>query len=102
MQVGYDETDTQLVAKFDLAPIPSEPSASYSKYKIIKLCMQLGIWTELKSCLEKSGLMDLFNAAIVFKSDDSFFKQGLQLVKSRYGYSDELLGQFLESCLSDD
>lgn len=101
MQNGYTETDRYLIVKYTLKPIINYVR-EFSKYKIIQLCMKNGIWQNIKDEIEKHGLMDLFNAALVFREDDEFFKQGLQLVKNKYGYDDATLNSMLDQCLSHE
>ena len=43
--------------------------------------MERGIWSNLKSYIEKLGYYDLFVMAMVFLENDKFFKAGLNAYK---------------------
>jgi len=73
IQVGYDQDDEHLIAKYEIIKKTLRPR-EFSKYKIIEKAMKMQIWAIMKTKLEESGLYDLFLAAQDFKEDNEFFK----------------------------
>lgn len=98
IQTGYDETDQQLIAKYDIIKIPKQ-IRQFSKYKIIEHAMKMGIWAQMKTKLEESGLYDLFLAAQDFKEDNEFFQQGVELAKSTFGITQDQIDAILDECV---
>ena len=78
-----------------------EPVFKYSKYKLIAELMKRGIWASCKQMIEDNDLYDLFNAAQELKSDDEFFKQGIQLAKTQLSSSDETIQEVLSASIVD-
>ena len=98
MQTGYDETDDQLIATYQIVKIQSH-ARKFSKYKIITHTMKIGLWPQIKSFIEEQGLYDLFLAAQDFSEDDAFFKQGIKLIKQKFGLTHEYINQILDECV---
>ena len=90
------ENDNAYVFEYAYVKIQQNTKMTISKYKLIAKLMKAGLWTQVKQMLEDNNLLDLFNAAQVLDSEDEFFKQGLQMAKTKLGMTDEQIQQFLE------
>lgn len=98
IQVGYDEDDEHLIAKYEIIKKTPRPRV-FSKYKIIEKAMKMQMWARMKTKLEESGLYDLFLAAQDFREDNEFFKQGIQMVIYTFGMTDDEINEILNECI---
>lgn len=98
-QDGYAETSASLSAIYKITKKQNNKKYIISKYKLIAALMKKNIWTQVKQLLEDNNLLDLFNAAQVLDSEDEFFKQGIQLVKTELEITDEDIQSILDAIL---
>ena len=86
-QVGWaeDSDDKEVFITWEIVELPPTPHyiqvRRFSKLRLVEFCMEHGIWTDLKSYIEKLGYYDLFIMAMVFLENDKFFTAGLEAYK---------------------
>jgi hypothetical protein len=86
---GYDLKDSKWVKLWKVEELPPPPPRVFSKFKVVRLLTEMGIWLKVRDYIVAKGLYDLFLAAQDFKEDDEFFIKGLTELKAKFGMSDE-------------
>jgi hypothetical protein len=86
---GYDLSDGKWVKLWKVEELPPPPPRVFSKFKVVRLLTEMGIWLKVRDYIVAKGLYDLFLAAQDFKEDDEFFIKGLTELKAKFGMSDE-------------
>jgi hypothetical protein len=86
---GYDLSDGKWVKLWKVEELPPPPPRVFSKFKVVRLLTEMGIWLKVRDYIVAKGLYDLFLAAQDFKEDDEFFVKGLTELKAKFGMSDE-------------
>ena len=81
---------------------------TYSKLKILMKLAELKWWTATKQMLESTKaagtdayLIEIWNAAQVFKSDNKWFMQAVEKVKELANTDDDTVQKHLRECLAD-
>lgn len=82
-----------------LTEVPDE--RVFSKLKVVKAAMGLGVWETVKAFLVERGYWDLFLVAQDFKGSDSDFASGREAVKTLLGWTDEQVEAVLEQCVAE-
>jgi hypothetical protein len=78
-------------------PDPPKPR-TFSKYKVVSMLTEMGIWKEVRDYIVVKDLYDLFMVAQDFKEDDKYFVEGLELLKTKLNISDEQVAAILKAC----
>jgi hypothetical protein len=86
---GYELKDGKWVKLWKVEELPPPPPRVFSKFKVVRLLTEMGIWLKVRDYIVAKGLYDLFLAAQDFKEDDEFFVKGLTELKAKFGMSDE-------------
>lgn len=81
---------------------PAEKPRTFSKFKIVAALIEHGLWDEVKQYITHAGLYDLYLACTVFSEDDSYFKMGLEKLKSQLGIDEPIIEQILNSAKVDE
>jgi hypothetical protein len=89
VQNGYALKDGKWVKLWKVEELPPPPPRVFSKFKVVRLLTEMGIWLKVRDYIVAKGLYDLFLAAQDFKEDDEFFIKGLTELKAKFGMSDE-------------
>lgn len=95
---GYDLKDGKWVRKWRVEELPPPPPRTFSKFKVVRLLTEMGIWLKVRDYIVAKGLYDLFLAAQDFKEDDQFFIEGLTALKGELGLADEQIENILKKC----
>ena len=95
---GYALTDGKWVRKWRVEDLPPPPPRTFSKFKVVRLLTEMGIWLKVRDYIVAKGLYDLFLAAQDFKEDDQFFVEGLTALKGELGLADEQIEKILKKC----
>lgn len=95
---GYDLKDGKWVKKWRIEELPPPPPRTFSKFKVVRLLTEMGIWLKVRDYIVAKGLYDLFLAAQDFKEDDQFFVEGLTALKGELGLADEQIEEILKKC----
>jgi hypothetical protein len=93
---GYELKDGKWVKLWKVEELPPPPPRVFSKFKVVRLLTEMGIWLKVRDYIVAKGLYDLFLAAQDFKEDDEFFIKGLTELKAKFGMSDEEVGAILK------
>lgn len=72
-------TSVYVVREIEKPETNNKQVKKFSKLKITLFCIEMGIWNEVKSYLEKIGYYDLFVMAQYFLESDEYFMNGLQM-----------------------
>jgi hypothetical protein len=86
------------VRKWRIEKLPPPPPRVFSKFKVVRLLTEMGIWLKVRDYIVAKGLYDLFLAAQDFKEDDQFFIEGLTSLKGELGLADEQIEDILKNC----
>ena len=73
----------------------------FSKLKIVSALMSANLWTEAKAYIEGAGLYDLYLAAVTFREDNPYFKQGLTDLQDALGVPDVQVEEILAASVAD-
>lgn len=96
---GYELKDGKWwVRKWRIEELPPPPPRVFSKFKVVRLLTEMGIWLKVRDYIVVKGLYDLFLAAQDFKEDDEFFIEGLTSLKGELGLADEEIEKILKNC----
>lgn len=95
---GYALEDGKWVRKWRVEELPPPPPRTFSKFKVVRLLTEMGIWLKVRDYIVAKGLYDLFLAAQDFKEDDQFFIEGLTALKGELGLADEQIEEILKKC----
>ena len=95
---GYDLKDGKWVRKWRVEELPPPPPRTFSKFKVVRLLTEMGIWLKVRDYIVAKGLYDFFLAAQDFKEDDEFFIEGLTSLKGELGLADEEIEKVLKNC----
>jgi hypothetical protein len=95
---GYDLKDGKWVKLWRVEELPPPPPRTFSKFKVVRLLTEMGIWLKVRDYIVAKGLYDLFLAAQDFKEDDQFFVEGLTALKGELGLADEQIEEILKKC----
>ena len=95
---GYALTDGKWVRKWRVEELPPPPPRIFSKFKVVRLLTEMGIWIKVRDYIVAKGLYDLFLAAQDFKEDDKFFIEGLTSLKGELCLADEQIEEILKKC----
>ena len=83
-----------------LTEVPDE--RVFSKLKVVKAAMGLGVWETVKAFLVERGYWDLFLCAQDFKASDPDFVAGKAAIKELLGWADEKVEAVLADCMLED
>lgn len=83
-----------------LTEVPDE--RVFSKLKVVKAAMGLGVWETVKAFIVARGYWDLFLCAQDFKASDPDFAAGKAAIKDQLGWTDEKVEAFLADCIMDN
>lgn len=81
-----------------LTEVPDE--RVFSKLKVVKAAMGLGVWEKVKAFLVERGYWDLFLVAQDFKGSDADFAAGREAVKTLLGWTDDQVEAVLSQCVT--
>lgn len=95
---GYELKDGKWVKLWRIEELPPQPPRTFSKFKVVRLLTEMGIWLKVRNYIVVKDLYDLFLAAQDFKEDDKFFVEGLTALKGELGLADELIEKILKNC----
>lgn len=95
---GYELKDGKWVKLWRVEELPPPPPRTFSKFKVVRLLTEMGIWLKVRDYIVAKGLYDLFLAAQDFKEDDQFFIEGLTALKGELGLADEQIEDILKKC----
>lgn len=95
---GYDLKDGKWVKKWRVEQLSPPPPRTFSKFKVVRLLTEMGIWLKVRDYIVAKGLYDFFLAAQDFKEDDQFFVEGLTLLMGELGLADEQIENILKKC----
>ena len=95
---GYDSSTGKWMRKWRIEELPPPPPRTFSKFKVVRLLTEMGIWLKVRDYIVAKGLYDLFFAAQDFKEDDEFFIEGLTSLKGELGLADEQIEDILKKC----
>ena len=79
-----------------LTEVPDE--RVFSKLKVVKAAIGLGVWDVVKAFLVERGYWDLFLCAQDFKASDPDFTAGKAAIKELLGWTDEKVEAVLADC----
>ena len=79
-----------------LTEVPDE--RVFSKLKVVKAAMGLGVWEKVKAFLVEHNYWDLFLCAQDFKASDPDFVAGKAAIKELLGWTDEKVEAVLADC----
>lgn len=94
----FDEEHKCIVPQYAQVENPPASPRTFSKFKVVRLLTERGIWVKVRDYIVTKGLYDLFLAAQDFKEDDKFFIEGLTSLKGELGLSDEQVEEILKNC----
>ena len=103
-ELGFTYTVNDGVAHKDYFTVPLGTvfgKRVFSKLKTVETLMKEGLWPQVKSYIEQSGLYDIYLAAQNFREDNDFFKEGLSTLQEQLGLSDEKVEEILNKCIVD-
>lgn len=102
---GWIVEDGKIVRQYKQVPIPEPPAPvyEYSKLAILVQIKQLGYWEQVKTWIQNAGLYDEYLACQSFKSDNPYFKQGLEAIKQAIPeLTDEVIEQVLNNSILEN
>ena len=73
----------------------------FSKLKIVSALMSANLWDQAKAYIEGAGLYDLYLAAVTFREDNPYFKQGLKDLQDALGVPDVQVKEILAASVAD-
>ena len=79
-----------------LTEVPDE--RVFSKLKVVKAAMGLGVWDVVKAFLVERGYWDLFLSTQDLKAHDHDFAAGKAAIKELLGWTDEKVEAVLADC----
>ena len=74
----------------------------FSKLKVVKAAMGLGVWETVKAFLVERGYWDLFLCAQDFKASDPDFVAGKAAIKELLGWTEEKIESVFADCILED
>ena len=70
----------------------------FSKLKVVKAAIGLGVWETVKAFLVERGYWDLFLSTQDLKASDHDFAAGKAAIKELLGWTDEKVDAVLSDC----
>lgn len=95
---GWTEDATTLTRVYETVEA-ARPPRTFSKYRLVAVLKEAGVWPVVKAWITDKGLYDLYAAAQDFAEDNPYFRQGLAELKTLTGKTDAQIEAFLARCV---
>ena len=81
--------------------VPKPMPIDYSKRKLYREFMRLGVWPQVKAYMEQAGAWEDWEYATTLESTDPLMVAAVEAVRSMLGYTDAQMREVLSKCVAD-